>query len=63
MRKPLDMARVVRLIRSHGQHLPSTWPGYPADRRTSDRRKISVAGFVPERRATDRRAIRGRPES
>lgn len=55
LRKPLDFAQVVSVIRAHGQRQTIVRAQNPGDRRTSERRKILIAGFVPERRENDRR--------
>ena len=53
--KPLNVAQVVHLIRSHIERQALIKLGHPADRRLWDRRKIPIEGFVPERRQSDRR--------
>ena len=60
--KPLDVPHVVHLIRSHAERQALIRHVNPADRRISERRKIAIPGFIPERRETDRRASQAKED-
>jgi two-component system response regulator RegA len=60
--KPLDLAHVVHLLRSHTERQALIRTGNHADRRVWERRKTAIAGFVPERREIDRRAGQGKQD-
>lgn len=62
MLKPLDVPRVVHLLRAHTERQTVIKAGNAADRRTWERRRIAIEGFIPERRETDRRASEGKQD-